>query len=108
MICQAFGFSPALLEENTDPVVYRKEASVLMAEAHHRQQFIRFYPPGCRLSTLCHELAHIFTSQDHTQEWGMMFARLVAWVKTRLEEDHGPQGFRARLSIYAGVPQRVY
>jgi hypothetical protein len=108
MICQAFGFPPILLKENTDAAVYRKRASVLMAEADHRCRSIRFYPPGCRLATLCHELAHIFTCQDHSREWAVMFARLVAWVKTRLEEDLGPQGFRAKLSIYAGVPQRVY
>jgi hypothetical protein len=108
MICQAFSFSQVLLEENSDPVIYRKEASVLMAEADHRPRSIRFYPPGCRLTTLCHELAHIYTGQDHSREWAMMFAKLVAWVKTRLEEDLGPQGFRAKLSIYAGVPQRVY
>lgn len=79
-----------------------------MAEADHRHRSIRFYPPGCRLATLCHELAHIYTGQDHNREWAMMFAWLVAWVKTRLEEDHDPQGFTARLSIYAGMPQRVY
>jgi hypothetical protein len=38
----------------------------------------------------------------------MMFAQLVAWVKNRLGQDQGPQGSRARLSIYAGVPQGVY
>jgi hypothetical protein len=108
IICRAFGFLPVPLEENADAAVYRKEASVLMAEADHRHRSIRFYPPGCRLATLCHELAHIFTGQDHSREWAMMFANLVAWVKARLEEDYGPQGFRARLSIYAGVPQRVY
>ncbi len=108
MICQVLGFPPVLLEENADPAVFRKEASVLMAETDHRHRSIRFYPPGCRLATLCHELAHIYTGQDHSREWAMMFARLVAWVKTRLAEDQGPRGFRARLSIYAGVPQRVY
>jgi len=79
-----------------------------MVEADHRIRSIRFYPPGCRLATLCHELAHIVTGYDYTREWAMMFARLVAWVNSRLAEDHGPQGFRARLSIYAGVPQRGY
>jgi hypothetical protein len=108
MIGTAFGFPPVPLETNADPAVFRKAASVLMAEADHRQRSICFYPPGCRLATLCHELAHIFTGQDHNQEWAMMFAKLVAWVKARLEENLGPQGFRAKLSIYAGVPQRVY
>ena len=108
MICRELGFAPVLLEDNTAPAVSRPGAPVLMAEADHRRRSIRFYPPGCRLATLCHELAHIYTGQDHSRDWAMMFARLVAWVKTRVEEDHGPQGFRARLSIYAGVPQRVY
>jgi hypothetical protein len=108
MICQEFGFPPVLLEENPDPAVSRQDAPVLMAEAEHRRRSIRFYAPGYRLATLCHELAHIYTGQDHSRDWAMMFAQLVAWVKTRIAEDRGPQGFRARLSIYAGVPQRVY
>jgi ribosomal protein S27AE len=108
MICRALGFPPVLLEENADPAVFRKDASVLMAEADHRRRSIRLYSPGCRLATLCHELAHIYTGQDHSRDWALMFAKLVAWVKTRLAEDNGPQGFRARSSIYAGVPRRVY
>jgi ribosomal protein S27AE len=108
MISTAFGFPPVHLENDANPAVYRLGSSVIMAEADHRQRSIRFYPPGCRLSTLCHELAHIYSGQDHSREWAEMFARLVAWVKTRLAEDQGPRGFRARLSIYAGVPQRVY
>lgn len=108
MICQAFDCLPVLLEENTDPAVFRQYTSVLMAEADHRRRSIRFYTPGCRLATLCHELAHIYTGQDHSRDWAMMFAKLVGWVKTRLGEDQGPPGFRARSSIYAGVPQRVY
>ena len=108
LICQELGFAPVLLEDNPAPAVSRPGAPVLMAEADHRRRSIRFYPPGCRLATLCHELAHIYTGQDHSRDWAMMFARLVAWVKTRVEEDHGPPGFRARLSIYAGVPLRVY
>lgn len=108
MISTAFGFPPVQIENDANPAVYRLESSVLMAEADRRQRSIRFYPPGCRLSTLCHELAHLYTGQDHTWEWAMMFAQLVAWVKIRLAEDQGPRGFRARLSIYAGVPQHVY
>lgn len=108
MICRELGFAPVLLEENAAPAVSRPGAPVLMAEADHWRRSIRFYAPGCRLATLCHELAHIYTGQDHSRDWAMMFARLVAWVKTRLGEDHGPQGFTARLSIYAGVSQRVY
>jgi hypothetical protein len=108
LIGQEFGFPPVHLEENDNPAIYRREASVLMAEAYYQHGTILFYPPGCRLTTLCHELAHIYTGQDHTPEWAMMFARLVAWVKSRLNQDRGPKGFRARLSIYAGVPKRVY
>jgi hypothetical protein len=108
LICRAFDFPPVKIEENADPAVYRQETSVLMAEADRRERSILFYPPGCRLTTLCHELAHVYTGQDHTREWAQMFARLVAWVKSRLDEDKGPPGFRARLSIYAGVPKRVY
>jgi len=108
MICQELGFPPVLLEDNAAPAVCRPGAPVLMAEADHRRRSIRFYAPGCRLATLCHELAHIYTGQDHSRDWALMFAQLVAWVKNRLGQDHGPQGFRARLSIYAGVPQGVY
>lgn len=108
MICRVFGFSPVLLEENTDPAIYRKKASVLMAEADHQLRTICFYPPGCRLATLCHELAHLYTGQDHTWEWAGMFAALVAWVKSRLDTGQGVEGYQARQSIYAGVPPRVY
>ena len=107
MMCRELGFAPVLLEDNVAPALSRPGAPVLMAEADHRRRSIRFYPPGCRLATLCHELAHIYTGQDHSRDWALMFARLVAWVKTRLNEDQGPPGFRARLSIYAGVPDRL-
>lgn len=105
MICEGFGFPPVPLEENPDPAIFRLEASVLMAEADRQQKSICFYPPGCRLTTLCHELAHVYTGQDHTREWAETFAELVAWVKSYLDEDNGPEGFRARLSIYAGLPR---
>jgi hypothetical protein len=108
LICTAFGFPPVHLETNADPAVYRLQSSVLMAEADHRQRSIRFYPPGCRLATLCHELAHLYTGQDHTQEWAEMFAHLVAWAKSRLGAGLGVEGYPARLSIYAGLPKRVY
>lgn len=108
LICLAFG-SPAIrIEQNHDPARYRLATSVLMAEADHHQKSIRFYPPGCRLATLCHELAHLYTGQDHTWEWAEMFAVLVAWVKSRLDYGKGPPGYQARMSIYAGVPKRVY
>lgn len=108
LICAAFGFAPVSIVTQTDPTRYRGETSVLMAEADHRQRSILLYPPGYRLTTLCHELAHIYTGHDHTREWAETFARLVAWVKAQLDEDQGPEGFQARLSIYAGVPKRVY
>ena len=108
MISKAFGFPPVQIENDANPAVYRLESSVLMAEADHRQRSIRFYPPGCRLSTLCHELAHLYTGQDHTYEWAEMFAVLGAWVKSRLDNGKGPPGYQARMSIYAGVPKRVY
>lgn len=108
LICANFGCAPVLLEANTEPNRYRQETSVLLAEAYHRHRAILFFPPGYRLSTLCHELAHLFTGHDHTCEWAETFARLVAWVKSQLAEDRGPEGFQARLSIYAFVPRRVY
>jgi hypothetical protein len=108
LICRAF-VSPAIrIEHYQDPARYRLAASVLMAEADHQQKSICFYPPGCRLATLCHELAHLYTGQNHTGEWAEMFADLVAWVKVRLDNGHGPPGYQARMSIYAGVPKRVY
>lgn len=108
MICTAFGFSPVPLEIADDPAVFRLESSVLMAETDHGQRSIIFYPPGCRLATLCHELAHLFTGQDHTRDWAGMFASLVAWVKSRLDAGRGVAGYQARQPIYDGVPQRVY
>jgi hypothetical protein len=108
LICRAFG-SPAIqIEQNHDPARYRLASTVLMAEADHRQKSIQFYPPGCRLATLCHELAHLYTGQDHTREWAEMFAILVTWVKSRLDNGKGPPGYQVRMSIYAGVLKRVY
>ncbi len=108
LICANFGWAPVVLEANTESHRYRQATSVLLAEAYHQHRAILFFPPGYRLSTLCHELAHILTGHDHTCEWAATFARLVAWVKAQLAEDRGPEGFQARLSIYAGVPRRVY
>ncbi len=108
LISTAFAFPPVHLETNVDPTAFRQESWVLMAEADHRQRSICFYPPGCRLATLCHELAHLFTGHDHTREWAGMFAALVAWVKFRLDAGEGVAGYKARQSIYEGVPKRVY
>ncbi|MFZ5447860.1 MAG: hypothetical protein ACOZFS_04395 [Thermodesulfobacteriota bacterium] len=108
IICQTFGLPAIGIEHDHNPENFRLEASVLMAEADHRQKTIRFYPPGCRLTTLCHELAHLYSGQDHTQEWAEAFAVLVAWVKTRLAQGKGAAGYPATMSIYAGVPKRVY
>lgn len=108
LICQAFGFPPVHIEQNHDPAIYRLQSSILMAEADHHLRHIRFYPPGCRLATLCHELAHLYTGQDHTPGWARIFATLVAWVKSRLSAGKGVEGYQARQSIYDGVPQRVY
>ncbi len=108
-ICAAFGQGPVPLEEDpaalTDPTIFRKETLILLAEADHQQRIIVFYPPGHRLTTLCHELAHIFAGQDHTPEWALTFARLVAWVRSQLADDQGPPGFRATLPIYAALPK---
>ena len=108
LICTSLSIEVVSVREDSNPALFRKEASVVLAEAEHRERSIVFYPPGLRLTTLCHELAHIFTSQDHDEAWAGTFARLVAWVKSRLAEDRGPEGFQARLSIYAGIPRRVY
>ncbi len=64
--------------------LYWHDDTCLLAEAYHDQRTILLYPPGQRLTTLCHELAHIFTQQDHTPAWAQTFARLIAWVKQRL------------------------
>ena len=108
LLCETLGLEPVSLREDSNPALFRKEASVVLAEAEHRQRAIVVYPPGLRLTTLCHELAHIFTGQDHDAEWAGTFARLVAWARSRLAQDQGPEGFQARLPIYAGVPRRVY
>ncbi len=84
-ICAAFGQAPVLLLENPEALVnwrlYWHNEKCLLAEAYHEQRAILLYPPGQRLTTLCHELAHIFTGQDHTPVWAETFARLIAWVK---------------------------
>ncbi len=108
LISTAFAFPPVRLETIADPAAFRLESSVLMAETDHRQRCIRFYPPGCRLATLCHELAHLYTGQDHTREWAAMFASLVAWVKSRLAAEEEIEGYKARQPISEGLPKRLY
>jgi hypothetical protein len=100
-ICAAFGFPPPtlVLEEAPpeEPQLLPLTAKLLMAEAHHGQGRITFYPPGRRLLTLCHELAHLMSGQDHTVAWARTLAALVAWVKERLPEDYYTLGFTVRL-----------
>jgi ribosomal protein S27AE len=102
-IAAAFGFDPIALEEDSDPALFRKSDSVVTAEADHARRAVCLYPPGLRLLTLCHEMAHIITGHDHTPRWAKTFACLVAWVKSRLSRDLGPAGFTPRLSVYAGL-----
>jgi hypothetical protein len=84
-ICTAFNEEFVLLLENPEAKfnwrLYWHDEKCLLAEAYHDQRAILLYPPGQRLITLCHELAHIFTGQDHTALWAETFARLIAWVK---------------------------
>ncbi len=100
-LCQAFGVEPPTLrlEEppEADPPLIPLSAKLLMAEAHHGQGLITFYPPGLRLLTLCHELAHLMTGQDHTPLWAHTLARLVAWVKEHLPDDHYTAGIYVNL-----------
>ncbi len=87
-LCPAFDqASVRLLEDpeaRTDWRRYWREDLCLLAEAYHDHRAILLYPPGQRLTTLCHELAHLFTQQDHTVDWALTFARLVAWVRRQL------------------------
>ncbi|AEB08380.1 hypothetical protein [Desulfobacca acetoxidans] len=87
-ICAAFCQEPVSLERDPeylpDPRKYWRDNTFLLAEADHQKRLIMLYPPGMRLTTLCHELAHIFTGQDHTAEWASINAKLTAWVKSLL------------------------
>ncbi len=101
-ICQAFGFKPWPLVQGEagpppDPFDFLEDKKVLMAEADHREGVIVLYPPGLRLATLCHELAHLMTGQDHTAAWAVTFARLVAWVKERLPKSSDTAGIYVNL-----------
>lgn len=87
-ICKAFGQEPVLLERDPhylpDPRKYWNGQTFLLAEATHASRRIMLHPPGHRLKTLCHELAHLFTGQDHTEAWALTCAEIVAWVKAHL------------------------
>ena len=87
-ICQAFDQETVHLARDQEylpnPKKYWDGKTFLLAEALHRERRIMLHPPGHLLTTLCHELAHIFTGQDHTEEWARTFAALIAWVKARL------------------------
>lgn len=100
-ICEAFGFPPPTLVPAelppSGPFDFLQELKLLLAEACHRQGVILLYPPGRRLTTLCHELAHLMTGEEHTPTWARTFARLVAWVRSRLPEDHFTAGFSVKL-----------
>jgi hypothetical protein len=100
-LCQAFGRETPLLAAGDPsppgPFDFLADKKILMAEAHHAAGAIVFYPGGLRLATLCHELAHLFTGQDHTEAWARSFARLVAWVRQELPPDHYTAGMRANL-----------
>jgi hypothetical protein len=100
-ICRAFGFAPPVILPGElpppGPFDFLEKKKLLLAEADHRQRAIILYPPGQRLATLCHELAHIMTGQEHTATWARTFARLVAWVKAQLPEDHFTGGFKVNL-----------
>jgi hypothetical protein len=79
------------------PFDFLEDKKVLMAEAYHRAGIIVLYPPGLRLATLCHELAHLLTGQEHTGDWARTCARLVARVKEQLPPDHVTLGMRVDL-----------
>lgn len=102
-ICQAFGYPPpTLTTEESPPLVAGPfdrlgDKKLLMAEADRRERTIVLFSSGLRLATLCHELAHLMTSQDHTEAWAQTFARLVAWVKENLPPDRYTAGFSVNL-----------
>jgi hypothetical protein len=87
-LCQTFGQAPVRLVRDQEylpnPRKYWDGETFLLAEALHQPRCIMLHPPGHRLMTLCHELAHLFTGQDHTEAWARTFAELTAWVKARL------------------------
>ena len=107
-ICQAFGFPPPTLTTEVSPPLvegpfdFLEVKKLLMAEADHQEGEIVLYPSGLRLATLCHELAHLMTGQDHTEAWARTFAKLVARVKEELPPDHFTAGINVNLLKSSG------
>jgi hypothetical protein len=102
-ICRAFGYPPpTLTTEDSPPLVsgpfdFLEGKKLLMAEADHREGTIVISSSGLRLATLCHELAHLMTGQDHTEAWARTCAQLVAWVKEQLPPDQFTAGMFVNL-----------
>ncbi len=101
-LCQSMNGAPPALALGKPapppgPFDFLGEQKVLMAEACHQEGVIVLYPPGLRLATLCHELAHLLTGQDHTGDWARTFAGLVARVKEQLPPDRFTAGMRVNL-----------
>ena len=101
-LCRALGLEPPPLVPGeapspAGPFDFLEDKKVLMAEADHREGVIVLYPAGLRLATLCHELAHLVTGQDHTAAWARTFAKLVARVKEELPPDRFTAGMRVNL-----------
>ena len=100
---QAFGYEPPVLTMGeptpliTGPFDFLEEKKLLMAEADRQEGVIILYPSGLCLATLCHELAHLMTGQDHTETWARTFAKLAAWVKNELPPDHFTAGITVNL-----------
>ena len=106
-LCRAWGCEPPALTLGEPPPPpgpfdFLKDQKLLMAEADHQEGVIVLYPAGLRLATLCHELAHLLTGQDHTEAWAETFAALTAWVKEQLPPDHFTAGMRPSL---LGTPE---
>lgn len=82
-ICEAFEENLVAIE--TFPaLIYHDQPIIRVAEVDHCQRILNLYTQGLSLAILCHELAHIFTGQDHTEDWARTFAELIAWVKCQL------------------------
>ena len=100
-ICEAFSHAPPRLLPGPEPLGspfdFLREQTTLLAETYHDQKTIVIYPAGRRLATLCHELAHLMTGEDHTEAWARRFAELVAWVTACLPTDPYTLGFAVNL-----------